>query len=77
MKHKEALRRAAYKAAVHAKTFGIPIRWLTPAQLKAGAEGVVTHAMCTQAFGGTHSDPGRQCPTDQLLDWSIEFAEEM
>ena len=77
MKHREALRRAAYKAAVHAKKFGIPIRWLTPAQLKAGQKGFVTHAMCTQAFGGTHSDPGRQCPTDHLLDWAIEFAEEM
>ena len=77
MKHREALRRAAYKAAVHAKKFGIPIRWLTPAQLKAGQKGFVTHAMCTQAFGGTHSDPGRQCPTDHLLDWANEFAEEM
>jgi N-acetylmuramoyl-L-alanine amidase len=77
MKHREALRRAAYKAAVHAKKFGIPIRWLTPAQLKAGQKGFVTHAMCTQAFGGTHSDPGRQCPTDHLLDWANEFAEQM
>ena len=77
MKHDEALRRAAYKAAVHAKKFGIPIRWLTGAQLKAGEKGFVTHAMCTTAFGGTHIDPGRQCPTDQLLDWAKAFADEL
>ena len=77
MKHREALRRAAYKAAVHAKKFDIPIRWLTPAQLKAGQKGFVTHAMCTTAFGGTHTDPGRQCPTDQLLEWANEFAEQL
>jgi hypothetical protein len=33
--------------------------------------------MCTTAFGGTHSDPGRQCPTDQLLEWAKEFADEL
>jgi hypothetical protein len=77
MKHEQALRRAAYKAAMHAKKFGIPIRWLTPEQLKAGQKGFVTHAMCTTAFGGTHSDPGRQCPTDQLLEWAKAFADEL
>jgi N-acetylmuramoyl-L-alanine amidase-like protein len=77
LKHGQALRRAAYKGAFHAKKFGIPIRLLTPAQLKAGQRGFVTHAMCTQAFGGTHTDPGRQCPTEQLLDWAKEFAERM
>jgi hypothetical protein len=77
LKHERALRRAAYKAAVHAKKFGIPIRWLTPAQLRAGQKGFVTHAMCSQAFGGDHSDPGRNCPTDQLLTWTKQYAEQL
>jgi hypothetical protein len=77
MKHEQALRRAAYKAALHAGKFGVPIRWLTPAQLRAGQKGFVTHAMCTQAFGGSHTDPGKHCPTDKLLDWAKEFAEQL
>ena len=77
MTHEHALRRAAYKAAVHAKKFGIPIRWLKPAQLRSGEKGFATHAMCTQAFGGDHTDPGRNCPTDQLLAWTTEYAEHL
>jgi len=74
MKHEQALRRAAYKAAVHAKKFDIPIRWLTQDQLGAGQKGFATHAMCTRAFGGTHTDPGSHCPTDDLLTWATEYA---
>jgi N-acetylmuramoyl-L-alanine amidase len=77
MKHSQALRRAAYKAAVHAVKFGIPIRLLTAEQLKAGHKGFATHALCTKAFGGTHSDPGKHCPTEQLIAWTKEYAARM
>jgi hypothetical protein len=77
MKHSQALRRAAYKAAVHAVKFGIPIRLLTADQLKAGKKGIVTHALCTRAFGGSHSDPGRNCPTEQIMAWTKQHAEEL
>jgi hypothetical protein len=77
MKHSQALRRAAYKAAVHAVKFGIPIRLLTADQLKAGKKGIVTHALCTKAFGGSHSDPGRNCPTEQIMAWTKQHAEEL
>jgi hypothetical protein len=77
MKHSQALRRAAYKAAVHAVKFGIPIRLLTADQLRAGKKGIVTHALCTKAFGGSHSDPGRNCPTEQLMAWTKGYAEEL
>lgn len=77
MKHSQALRRAAYKAGVHAVKFGIPIRLLTADQLKAGKRGIVTHALCTKAFGGSHSDPGRNCPTEQIMAWTKEYAEEL
>lgn len=77
MKHSQALRRAAYKAALHAKKYDIPIRWLTVAQLRAGQKGFATHAMCTQAFGGNHTDPGKQCPTEELVTWAKEYAEKL
>jgi N-acetylmuramoyl-L-alanine amidase len=77
MKRSQALRRAAYKAALHAVKFNVPIRWLSAAEAKAGKKGFVTHATCTQAFGGTHSDPGRNCPVDQLLTWTKEYAESL
>jgi N-acetylmuramoyl-L-alanine amidase len=77
MKRSQALRRAAYKAAAHALKFGIPIRMLTAEQLKAGQKGFVTHALCTKAFGGDHTDPGRHCPADQLIEWTKEYAEQI
>jgi N-acetylmuramoyl-L-alanine amidase-like protein len=77
MKHSQALRRAAYKAAVHAVKFGIPIRMLTAQQLKAGHKGFVTHALCTKAFGGSHTDPGSHCPTEQLMAWAKEYADQL
>ena len=77
LKHSQALRRAAYKAAVHARKFGIPIRSLSAEQLKAGQKGFVTHALCTKAFGGSHSDPGKHCPTDELMAWTKEYAEQL
>jgi hypothetical protein len=30
--------------------------------LRRGGKGVTTHAECTKAFGGTHTDPGRLWP---------------
>ena len=44
---------------------------------QGGAEGLRDARHVHEAFGGTHSDPGRQCPTDHLLEWANEFAEEM
>jgi hypothetical protein len=76
MKRSQGLRRAAYKAAVHAVKFDVPIRWLSVAEAKAGKDGFVTHATCTKAFGGSHSDPGPNFPTDELLTWTKQYAEQ-
>jgi hypothetical protein len=76
MKRSQTLRRAAYKAAVHAVKFGIPIRWLSADELRAGEKGFATHALCTKAFGGSHTDPGKNCPTEQILAWAKEYAEQ-
>jgi hypothetical protein len=61
--HRRTLMRAAYKAAYHAKKYGLKPRFLTAANLKAGMRnGITTHAECTKAFGGSHTDPGKGWP---------------
>lgn len=60
--HLRTLQRAAYKAALHCRKYGIPIRFVDAAGLKAGRAGITTHLECTKAFGGTHVDPGKGWP---------------
>lgn len=56
--HLATLNRAAYKTAYHCRLFGIPVRFVDAAGLRAKRAGITTHAECTRAFGGTHTDPG-------------------
>jgi hypothetical protein len=77
MRHRRALRRAAHKAAMHAVKFAVPIRLLTAAQLRNGSEGFATHARCTTAFGGSHTDPGPNYPIDRFMRWTRDFANEI
>lgn len=60
--HRQTLERAAYKAALHCRKFGIPPYFVAAAELKQGRRGVTTHAECTKAFGGSHTDPGLGWP---------------
>ncbi len=60
--HARTLRRAAYKTAYHCKLFRIPPVFLAASELKKGARGITTHAECSKAFGGDHTDPGRAWP---------------
>jgi hypothetical protein len=60
--HRALLERAAYKTAFHCKKFGIPPYFVKAAALKAGKAGITTHAECTKAFGGSHTDPGAGWP---------------
>lgn len=59
---------------------GIPLRWLTDAQLLAawkgqGPGGFTTHAQCARVIGGTtHTDPGSGYPTDLLLGYATPAA---
>ncbi len=46
----------------------IPIKYVDAAALKRGERGVTTHKQCSDAFGGTHWDPGPAYPIEQLLD---------
>ena len=77
--HRETLRRGAFKAAFHAKRFGIPIKLLSAADIRAGRRGFITHALCTKAFNteGGHTDPGRNCPLDDFIKIAKDFREEL
>lgn len=61
-KHMRTLNRAAYKAAYHCHKFGIPPVFVKASGLKDGKKGITTHAECTKAFGGDHTDPGLLWP---------------
>jgi N-acetylmuramoyl-L-alanine amidase len=60
--HRAMLNRAAYKTAWHCKKFGIPPYFIKADALMKGTRGVTTHAECTKAFGGSHTDPGAGWP---------------
>src|SRR5581483_2870902 len=63
--------RVSYRVAVWARLLGVPLRWLTDAQLRAGsARGLTTHAQVTRVFPGPHRDhwaPGPSYPRGLLL----------
>lgn len=59
--------RAAKAAAQACDSFGVPRVFLSPDDVKAGASGVTTHWNISQAYGGTHWDPGPNYPIDRFL----------
>lgn len=57
--YRRTLRRAARMVARDALAYGIPIRFLSPEQLRAGERGITTHANVSEAWHqSTHWDPG-------------------
>lgn len=55
------MRRAAHQVARDCARYGIPVRKITAAQVRAGAKGICGHADITAAFpedNGDHTDPG-------------------
>lgn len=61
--HRKTLMRCAFKAALHCRKFGIKPRFLDAATLRRGVrDGITTHAECSKAFGGDHTDPGTGWP---------------
>jgi hypothetical protein len=57
--------------AFEARKWSIPLVWLTPDDLIAGARGLCTHADMTAAFHESdHTDPGPNYPKDVVLAWA-------
>jgi hypothetical protein len=74
-KHDLMLRRAAYKTALHAKHFGIPLRWVDATGLRRNQPGITPHSDCSKAFGGSdHWDPGAGYPKALFLRYAKEYA---
>lgn len=50
--------------------WGIPYRWLSDNELRAGnVKGLVTHEQCSRVLGGSnHTDPGPNFPRQYLID---------
>jgi len=76
-KHLMTIRRAAYKAALHGKLFGIPMEFVDAAGLKANKRGITTHREVSKAFGGTHSDPGPCYPTAVFMWFARRYYKQM
>ncbi len=65
---KAALGQAAKVAADWAKAYGIPVRHLSVAQLRAGEKGFVGHVDVSAAYNRSdHTDPGPGFPWDYFL----------
>lgn len=68
--HDKTLRRAAFKAALHCKRYGIKVRWLNAEALKLGIRnGITDHDECSKAFGGSHWDPGAGWPRSIFMGY--------
>jgi N-acetylmuramoyl-L-alanine amidase len=65
--HRKTMQRAAYKAAQRCALYKIPVRFVKANDLRAGRRGITTHAECTKAFGGNHTDPGSGYPMRLFL----------
>lgn len=53
-----------------AATYGIPLVWLSVADLLAGKHGITSHNNVSLAFKqSTHTDPGGNFPIDQFMAW--------
>ncbi|NYF44636.1 peptidoglycan recognition protein family protein [Streptosporangium sandarakinum] len=63
------LKQAAKVAAAWVKKYGIPVKHLTPAEVRAGKKGFCAHVDVTRAYPGTgsHTDPGTGFPWDRFL----------
>ena len=63
-----AVEEAAARTRDLCQRYGLPMRKLTVAQVKAGAEGVCGHVDVSNAFHQTdHSDPGQHFPWDEFM----------
>lgn len=47
--------------------YGIPRRWLTAADVRAGRHGICDHYTCTRALGGSHWDVGAGFPVRRFM----------
>jgi hypothetical protein len=64
---KKILERGAQRTATWCRTYGIPPRRLSNAELAAGGRGIIDHNQASQVYGGTHWDCGPNFPWASFL----------
>lgn len=63
------LRLSAQLVAELCAKYDLPMRWLSPSDLRDGRRGITTHNNVSLAFGqSSHTDPGPKFPTGWYLD---------
>lgn len=75
--HLRTLQRAAYKTALHCHVFDLPPKFVTAYGLRHGWRGITTHAECSKAFGGDHSDPGPFWPRRLFMFYVRRYYDEL
>lgn len=76
--HRKMMRRTAKLVAQAALHYDVPIRKLSPAELRAGKRGIVGHDDVRDAWGQTnHWDPGPHFPWQQFLNMCREEADKL
>ena len=69
LKYPKQLEAMAQWAADVSKRYGLPLVWLTPEQLRAGARGFCSHDTVSKAWREVnHTDPGPGFPHDLVLE---------
>ncbi|MGW0039818.1 peptidoglycan recognition protein family protein [Gordonia sp. NPDC003376] len=64
----------AHDIAGWAKTYGVPLVRISPADVRAGRRGICTHADISAAFGESdHTDPGSGFPLDLVIARAVEL----
>jgi peptidoglycan hydrolase-like protein with peptidoglycan-binding domain len=69
LSHSTMLAKCAAWIAEEAAVYGVPLRFVSAAEVAAGVPGVCGHNECSQAgAGGSHFDPGPAFPWDVVLE---------
>jgi hypothetical protein len=66
-----------FSTAYHCLLFGVPPYFVKADGLRRGMRGVTTHAECTRAFGGSHTDPGDGWPRSFFMDRLRAYFEDL
>jgi len=64
---KKILERGAQRTATWCRTYGLPARRLSEAELAAGQRGIIDHVEASHVYGGTHWDCGPNFPWASFL----------
>lgn len=72
------LHRAAFKAALRCKRYGIPVRQVGWLGLRLGRKGICSHNAVSKAWHlSDHHDPGPGFPWREFIGWTRDYYDEL